>query len=59
MDKREKVHELADGELVLWEEQGASIHLQLANKFGDPVELNAEEARELARVLLKLADSIE
>lgn len=59
MNESEKVYELAGGEVIVWEAERASIHLKLASKHGDPVELNAEEARELASVLTKLADSIE
>ncbi len=59
MNEREKLYELAGGEVIVWQTDGTSIHLKLMSEYGDPVELNAEEARELAIVLNKLADSIE
>ncbi|HSY19829.1 MAG TPA: hypothetical protein VK815_15910 [Candidatus Acidoferrales bacterium] len=55
----ENIHELAGGEVCLWTDDNASIHLKISNKFKDPVELNAKEARELGRLLLELADKID
>ncbi len=43
----------------LWIEQGSSIHLKSIAAFGDPVELTAEEARQIAKALQDLADAIE
>jgi hypothetical protein len=54
-----EVHELAGGEISLWIDDDASIHLKSNNKFKDPIELNANEARKLAQLLLKLADKID
>ena len=54
----ENIHELAGGEISLWTDESASIHLKINNKFKDPAELSAEEARELGKLLLKLADKI-
>ena len=46
------------GDAYAWIEQESSIHLKAASKHGDPVELTAEEARELGQVLLELADRL-
>jgi len=46
------------GEAYAWIEQDSSIHLKAASQDGDPVEMTAEEARELGRVLLGLADRL-
>jgi len=53
------VHEIVGGEICLWTDNDASIHLKINNEFKDPVELNAKEARELGKLLLKLADKID
>lgn len=49
MDNADEVRQFADGEVYMWIEQGASIHLKAASAFGDPTELTAEDAREIAR----------
>jgi hypothetical protein len=54
-----KVVRISDGDIALWEEQGTSVHIRAITPQGDPVELSAEEARELARELLRLAALIE
>jgi hypothetical protein len=41
------VREFADGALRVWTEAGASLHIKSVTPSGDPVELNAEELREL------------
>ncbi len=46
-------------EVYLWMEQDTSIHLKAVTKYGDPVELSAEEARELAQVLEGLAKKLD
>ena len=51
--------DLSAGEIVLWTVNDTSIHLKAATPHGDPVELSAEEARELAEHLMRLADVIE
>lgn len=50
---------LSDGEISVSVEQESSIHLKAVSPFGDPVELNAEEAKELAALLLKFAEEID
>ena len=49
----------AGGEVAMWTADERSIHLKAISAHGDPVELNAEEARELAGELLRLASAIE
>lgn len=46
-------------EIRVWIEQGESIHLKAISPCGDPVELNALEARSLAQLLFMLADVIQ
>ena len=54
-----KVYKLADGEVYLWVEHGSSIHLKAVSPFGDPTELTAEMARELALLLMTLAEEVD
>jgi hypothetical protein len=46
-------------EACAWLEQESSIMLKAVSKFGDPVELTADDARALSGVLLKLAETLE
>jgi hypothetical protein len=49
-----------DGDLTLVMDKAAGvIRLKAAASFGDPVELSADAARELARQLIQLADELE
>jgi hypothetical protein len=50
---------LLDGDISLWIEQGTSIHLKTLSPYGDPLELSAEEAKELAKHLLLLASTLD
>ncbi len=59
MNQRDAAKTFSDGEIALWIEQGSSIHIKAASAHGDPVELTAEEARELAQQLLKFASMVE
>jgi hypothetical protein len=43
-----QVHELAGGEIVVWQEDSGAIMLKCKQKYDDPVELGEEEALELA-----------
>jgi len=56
MDAEKHRRELCDGNVRVWIEQGTSIHLRAIDRT-DPVELSWSEARELARVLIELADT--
>jgi hypothetical protein len=50
----------ANGDLTLERDASADvIRLKAVATFGDPVELSADAARELAQQLLRLADEIE
>lgn len=51
-----QVHTLLDGDAQAWIEQESSIMLKVVTKFGDPVEMAWHEARELGRLLVRLAD---
>jgi hypothetical protein len=54
-----QVHELEGGDVRLWVEQ-ESVHLKACDPLhADPAELTVESARELARLLLELADQID
>ena len=59
MNENNDVMSIADGQITLWTADERSIHLKAISPHGDPVELNAEEARELARELLRLASATE
>lgn len=49
-----------DADLTLELDQSAGVlRLKAAATFGEPVELTAEAARELAQQLLQLADELE
>jgi hypothetical protein len=52
----EVVHKVASGEILLWVEKSGAICLKVDNKFNDPADLSAEEAIELAKLLLDLAN---
>jgi hypothetical protein len=47
-----------DGSVRIWIEQETSIQLKAATATNDPVELSAEEAIEISRVLLKFSEMI-
>jgi len=59
MNSDSEVMSIADGQITLWTADERSIHLKAISSHGDPVELSAEEARELARELLRLASATE
>jgi hypothetical protein len=42
-----------------WVEQGSSVMFKAVTRFGDPVELTADEARAVAAALLALAERLE
>jgi hypothetical protein len=53
------VTKLSDGEIVICVDGDRSLHIKCVTKFGDPVELNFEEVKELCAVLEELAKIIE
>jgi hypothetical protein len=56
-DKPEVVRPADD--VCCWLEQDSSVMLKAVTRFGDPVELVADEARTIAAALLALADRLE
>ena len=57
---------MADAEVIrpaddvyIWLEQNSSVMLKAVTKFGDPVELTADDARAIATALLALAQRLE
>jgi hypothetical protein len=52
------VREISAGDIQVWIEQGHSICLKAEARFGDPVELSVDEARELVAVLLEMISVI-
>jgi hypothetical protein len=53
-----KIHSLAGGQINLWCDPNGVVCIKTVEPHGDPVELNAHEAEELAALLLKLADEV-
>jgi hypothetical protein len=54
MSSHTDIHELAGGDLLVWQEESGAICLKAQEKYGDPVELGEEEALELAELLTRL-----
>ena len=52
-----QVHELAGGEICVWQEESGVIMLKTHQKYNDPIELGEEDALELADLLTRLAKS--
>ena len=50
--------ELNDGDVRVWIEQQASIHIKAVTKNVDPVELTESQARKLAHTLLRMAETL-
>lgn len=48
-----------DGSISMWIEQESTIHLKAVTSFNDPVELTADEARNLVELLIKFLAVIE
>jgi len=59
MDTEDEVLLFAERQIALWTDDERSIHIKAISTHGDPVELNAEEAKELAATLLRLASIVE
>lgn len=56
---KEELRSYEEGDVRLWLEQQASIHLKASDSYGDPVELTATSAREIAAGLTALADMLD
>jgi hypothetical protein len=54
-----EIIEFSQGDIYLWVEQKSSVMLKAITKSGDPVELNSNEVKELASVLINMAAQIE
>jgi hypothetical protein len=54
MPSHTNIHELAGGDLAVWQDESGTVFLKLQEKHGDPVELGEEEALELAELLIQL-----
>jgi hypothetical protein len=50
---------LSGGDIVISVDPGASVHIRCVTPFGDPVELNAEEVKELCAILERLVPEVE
>ena len=59
MSQNEDVVELFCGDVVMWTANETSLHLKCVTKFGDPVELNAEEIIVLCETLQRMAKRLE
>lgn len=59
MSNPKGLYKLCDGEVYLWIEQDSSIHIKAISGKDDPVEMTCEEAREVGRLLIELADVAE
>jgi hypothetical protein len=58
MSNKNEVQEFAGGDVYFWLEAESSIMLKATTK-GDPVELGAEEVREIAAALIVMAQKLE
>ena len=59
MSTEHQVQSFAGGEVRFWIEQESSIHLKAVSPHGDPTELTAEDAREIAAALIAAAQQID
>jgi hypothetical protein len=50
------LHQLFDGQAYCWIEHESSVMLKVVSRHGDPVELQWDDARELGRLLIHMAD---
>jgi hypothetical protein len=54
-----ELQQFSGGEVYFWIEADSSIMLKAVTSYGDPVELGAEQVREIAEGLLKAAAELE
>ena len=54
MSNSSGVHEISDGDVVVWLDEGGAICIKTNDNHGDPVELAEHEAMELAELLVRL-----
>ena len=55
---KDKLVTLANGDIAMWVVFG-TLHLKCVTKYGDPVELNANELAELVESLQKFMPQLE
>jgi len=58
MSSKQQVQKFAGGEVYFWFEQ-ESIHLKAASAHDDPVELTANEARQIGSALIAMAQKLD
>jgi hypothetical protein len=56
MHHSEDINEFGGGEVQFWIADAGSIHLKAISPNGDPTELTADEARQIAAALLRAAN---
>ena len=59
LSQNDDVVSLSGGEVVMWVDPGAALHLKCITSTGDPVELNADELRELILILDRFLKDVE
>jgi len=58
MTARITVHKVAGGDVQLWHDPTGEIFIKTIDWYNDPVELNVDEATELAEILIRLVREI-
>ena len=58
-EANEKIFGISNADVAAWVDPGAAVHLKCVTPLGDPVELNAEEVKELCALLQRLLREIE
>ncbi len=59
MSAEANLNKFSDGDVYFWIEQEGAICLKAVTSHGDPVELTAIEAKEIATALLAAAQKLE
>ena len=59
MSINKQVNQFSAGEVYFWLEQDSSIMLKAQTAHGDPVELTADEARDIASALSAMAQKLD
>jgi hypothetical protein len=52
----DRIYKFADGEIVIWLDEGGAIFIKTLDKDNDPVELAEHEALGLADLLTRLVE---
>ncbi|MFC5472813.1 hypothetical protein [Paraherbaspirillum soli] len=58
MENSKPFHEVANGDINVWVDEGGAICIKSREPFGDPVELAEHEALELANLLIRLVEEL-